>query len=168
MTMPTAVPAVQTIELPPPGDVVLTRMVSDPLFPNTKSQVMACPHCKQNLSVPLPPPGKEEPITWIIGQPHPLVPEMKVIRMFLNRDGVEIYSVSNDGKAGMRNLVPMDSVRLTEEAMPLDIFAEELAAAEEDGDDPEPGDPGDPEPPGDPDPAPPQALVPVSNGQSPS
>jgi len=160
--MTTSVPAVQTIHLPPPGYPMLTRMVSNPLFPDTKSQVMACPHCKQSLSIPVPPPGKEEPITWIVGDRHPLVPDMKVIRMFIDDTGVEVYSVSADGKAGMRNLVPITSVRLVEEAMPLDVFAEELADAEEDDSGPE--GPESPEGP-DPDPAPPPA-VPVVNGQS--
>ena len=161
----TTVSPVQTIELTPPGDVVLTRMVSDALFPDTKSQTMGCPHCKQSISVPLPAPGKEEPITWIIGQRHPLLPDMKVIRMFLDHDGVEVYSVSGDGKAGMRNMVPLSRVRLTEEAMALDVFAEELKDAEEDGGDPDPDDPeqGDP-----PDPDAPPALLPAPNGQSPS
>ena len=142
MTMPTAVPIVQTVNLAPPGYPMLTRMVSDPLFPETKPQVMACPHCKQNLALPLPTAGKDEPITWIVGQRHPLVPDMKVMRMFIDHGGVEVYSVANDGKAGMRNLVPMTSVRLTEEAMPMDVFAEELAAAEEEDDDSEPEETG--------------------------
>ena len=140
--MTTSVPALQTIQLPPPGYPMLTRMVSNPLFPDAKSQVMACPHCKQSLSVPTPAAGKEEPITWIVGDRHPLVPDMKVIRMFLDDTGVEVYSVSADGKAGMRNLVPLGSVRLVEEAMPLDVFAEELAAAEEEDDDSEPEETG--------------------------
>lgn len=165
MTMQTV--ATKTIELAPPGAIVLTRMVSDPLFPETKPQVMACPHCKQNLSLPLPTQGKEEPITWVISKQHPLLPDMKVIRMFLDHDGVEVYSVSADGRSGMRNMVPMAKIRLTEEAMALDVFAEELAAAEDDDEDPEPGDPGDPGDPGE-NGEPPPALVPVSNGQSPS
>lgn len=157
MTMPLAVPAVQTVNLAAPGYPMLTRMVSDPLFPDTKQQVMACPHCKQNLSIPLPSADKQEPVTWIVGQPHPLVPDMKVMRMFIDGGGVEVYSVSNDGKAGMRNLVPIGSVRLTEEAMPLDVFAEELAAAEEEDEDPETELPEEPPP-----------ALPVDNGQSPS
>jgi hypothetical protein len=103
-----AVPDIRTIELPQPGFPMLTRMVSNPLFLDDKG----------------------EPKTWIVGQPHPLVTSMKVMRMFVADGGVEVYSVSDDGKAGMRNLVPMATVRLTEEAMPLDVFADELAAAE--------------------------------------
>jgi hypothetical protein len=157
MTMPTT--AVQTVKLPDPGFPMLTRMISDPLFPEMKPQVMGCPHCKQSISIPVP-SDKEEPITWIVGKNHPLVPNMNVMRMFVDRGGVEVYSVASDGKAGMRNLVPMDSVRLIEEAMPLDVFVEEMTAAEDEGDDPDPGDPepGDP----DPNPAPPPIVAPAS------
>jgi len=82
-----------------------------------------------------------EPITWIVSQAHPLVSGMKIVRMFIGEGGVEVYS--HDGKIGMRNLVPMISVRLTQEAMPLDIFEEELIAAESDEDDDD--DPDEPE-----------------------
>lgn len=166
--MTTSAPtAVQQIVLPPPGNIVLTHMLTDPLFPDKKPQVMACPHCKQSLSVPSA-TGKDEPIAWVIGQPHPFMNEMKVIRMFLVTDGVDIYSVTTNGKAGVRSFIPMKSVRLTEQAMPLDVFADELAdAEEEDADDPDPDDPD----PGDPGPEPelaPPPAVPVSNGQNPS
>jgi len=155
MTMQ-SLPAVQAIELPKPNFPMVTRMISDPLFPESKPQTVGCPHCKGNISVSAP-SDKQEPITWIVGQAHPLVPDMKLVRMFVDSGGVEVYSVSSDGKAGMRNLVPMDSIRLVEEAMPLDVFVEEITAAEEDDepDDPEP-DPGDQ----------PDAPAPVANGQA--
>jgi hypothetical protein len=117
MTNPTTT-TVQTVELPPPGFPMLTRMISDRLFPpDAKSQGE--------------PQGEPEPVTWIVGQAHPLVPDMRVMRMFIDQSVVEVYSVSSDGKAGIRNRVPMHSIRLTEEAMPLDVFVEELIAAEE-------------------------------------
>jgi len=121
-TTPTAVNAVQRIELPKAGYPMLTRMVSDQLFP------------------PDVPGAKEEPITWAIGNPHPLVPELKVVRMFVVGGGVRIYSATADGRGGMRNFVPMARVRLTEEAMPLDVFVDELEADEDDNEsvDPEP------------------------------
>ena len=109
----------KTVELPAPGYPMLTRMISNALFSEK---------------------GKEE--VWVVGGPHPLVPDLKVIRMFNDHGGVEIYSVTADGKAGTRNFVPMHWVRLTEEAMPIDVFVEELAAAENDGgDDDEPEEP---------------------------
>jgi hypothetical protein len=113
MTQPQG--SVQTVALPAPGYPMVTRVISSALFPDSK--------------------GKEDPVAWVVSQPHPLVPQVNVVRMFLDRGGVEVYSVSHDGKAGMRNLIPISHVRLVEEAMPIDVFVEELNAAENDGDD---------------------------------
>lgn len=116
MTMSNVVP--MRAELPPPQFPMLTRVISNPLFNDEKKE-----------------------ITWTVGQTHPLVPNMKVIRMFVDRGGVEIYSVDTDGKNGMRNLIPMHWIRFIEEAMPPDVFVEELDASEagpeDDDDDPE-------------------------------
>jgi hypothetical protein len=101
----------KTVELPEPGFPMLTRMISSALFPEN---------------------GREEPVTWVVGKPHPLVPDVRVVRMFVDRGGVEVYSVTADGSSGMRNLIPMSRIRLIEEAMPLEVFIEELAAAEDD------------------------------------
>jgi hypothetical protein len=157
MTMSTGgVPATKPVELPEPGFPMLTRMISDTLFPSTHSQTIGCPHCSKPITIDRT-ADKEEPVTWIVGQRHPLVPEMKVMRMFVDRGGVEVYSVSDDAKAGMRNLVPMSKVRLIEEAMPLDVFVDELVAAESD----EPDDPDG----GDPEPEPLPAVI-TTNGQN--
>jgi hypothetical protein len=108
---------------------MLTRMISNALFPESGRGAL-----------------DSEPITWMVSQPHPLVPDMRVVRMFVDRGGVEVYSVLSDGSKGMRNLIPMNWVRLIEEVMPLDVFVEELAAAESDEDDDDPNDPAlDPE-----------------------
>jgi hypothetical protein len=120
---------------PPP---VLTRVVSNPVFND-----------------------RDEPITWAVGAPHPFVPETyKVIRMFIDLGGVEIYSLSADGKSGMRNIIPTSKIRFTEEAMGFDVFKEEIEAAmysgapvgplsadddDDDDDDDEPGEPEEPE-----------------------
>lgn len=85
--------------------------------------------------------GTDEPITWQLGQPHPLVPEAKIVRMFLNDDGAEIYSMSEDCKICMRNAIPINGIRFSEEAMPFQIFSEEIDAAESDEDDDDEGDP---------------------------
>jgi len=119
--------AVHVVELPAPGYPMLTRMICDNFFFDKKSEILQ--------------------ITWAIGQPHPLVPSAQVVRMFIDQGGVEIYSVSGDKRTGMRNLVPMHRVRLTEEAMPLDIFIEELTAAESEDPDPEAEEPEEPEEP---------------------
>jgi hypothetical protein len=90
-----------------PPAPILNRVVSDAIF------------------------GGEEAIIWAINAPHPLVPESyKVIRMFIDLGSVEIYSMSIDGKSGMRNNIPTSKIRFTEEAMPLAVFGEELYAAE--------------------------------------
>lgn len=116
MTMPgptqQAAQPVHTIQLPPPGYPMVTRMISDPLFPPSAG-------------------GSDAPITWVVAQAHPLVTSMKIVRMFIEPNGVAVYSVSDDGMSGMRNLVPMDCTRLVEEAMPLDVFADELQDAED-------------------------------------
>jgi hypothetical protein len=115
--------ATTKIELPEAGFPMLTRMISNPLFPP-----------------PPPPSGKasadrDEPMVWIVGSLHPLMPDMKIVRMFVDRGGVEVYSISSDGRSGARNMIPLSSVRLIEEAMPLNVFLQELEAAEDDGDD---------------------------------
>lgn len=114
MTTSAATPT-KTIELPEPGYPVVTRIISNGLFPDES--------------------GRNEPITWTVGQKHPLVDSMRVVRMFISSGGVEIYSVAKDGQSGTRNFLPTNWVRLVEEAMPIDIFAEELADAEAGGDD---------------------------------
>lgn len=104
MTNPNGTPTNVTIPAPQPP--MLTRVVSEPIFND-----------------------REENLIWALGGPHPLGPDTyKVIRMFADRGGVEIYL--SDGKNGVRNIIPRDKVRFIEEAMPLDIFAEELYAAE--------------------------------------
>jgi len=100
-------------------------------------------------------------IHWVVSKPHPFVPGMNVLRMFVDRGGYfEAYSVSSDGRVYMRDLVPMSQVRLAQQAMPLDIFADELDLAEEENE----GGPNlDPDPGPDPDPDPAQPVAP--NGQ---
>jgi len=111
----------QTIELPPPGYPMLTRVVSHAIFTEN---------------------GREDPLTWAVTQPHPLVPEWRIVRMFVDRGGVEVYSVAEGGLRAVRNLIPMTQIRLIEEEMPLSVFVDELAAAEDDGDDDDDDDEG--------------------------
>ena len=77
---------------------------------------------------------------WAVGTRHPYVPDANVVRMFIRADaggGIEIYSysVENGSAVGMRDFIPMSRIRFVQEAMPLNVFAEELAMAESDGDD---------------------------------
>jgi len=97
-------PITKTIELPEPGYPMLTQMISHALFPDMTSGI-----CR-----------------WSVDQPHPLVPEMKVVRMFVVDGGVHVYSAPNSGIC-TRSFVPMKGIKITEEVMPLDVFVEELA-----------------------------------------
>lgn len=105
-------------DLPPPTFPMVTRMVSNPIFPPDK-----------------PADTIENAITWVVSQGHPLVPKMHVVRMFISDVGVEIYSVSEDKKNGIRNFMPMALVRFVEEAMPLEVFINELEEAESENED---------------------------------
>jgi len=121
----------KTVALPQPGYPMLTRTISNTLLPETRQRVqdVHCPHCKGAFQVQIETPV-EEPVVWAVSQPHPLVPQMDVVRMFVIDEGIEVYSVSKDGKVGMRNLIPNGTYRLTEEAMPLDVFIQELSTSE--------------------------------------
>jgi hypothetical protein len=100
------VPITKTIELPEAGYPMLTHMISNALFPDMLSG--NCP--------------------WSVDDPHPLVPEMKVVRMFVTGGGVDVYSApDHDGKACTRSFVPMSWIKIIEEVMPLNVFVEELA-----------------------------------------
>ena len=109
------------LELPEPGYPILTHMVSNALFPDMQAKEMNCQHCGASISL------LADKSVWSLDESHPLVPEMKVARMFLGAGGVDVYAVSNDGKACTRSFVPMSWIRLTEEVMPLNVFVEELA-----------------------------------------
>lgn len=103
------------IQLPEPSYPMLTRMISQPLLSEGE---------------------RGDPVVWIMGDAHPLVPDMHVVRMFVVENGVEVYSVAADPrKGGTRNLIPMARIRLIEEAMPVSVFVEELATAEAGGGD---------------------------------
>lgn len=179
-------PAMQTFQLPEAGYPMLTRMISSPLFiePLPSKEVVEHRAAQLLASLAAQPQRQaelvsaalheamqsrvsEEAVTWTVGQDHPLIPKVKIVRMFLDRGGVEVYSVAEDGKTAMRNLVPLTSVRLVEEFMPLEVFVEELTAAEEDEDDDD-SDPGEvPDPSGQP-PQPSIVAVSPPNGQPPS
>lgn len=72
--------------------------------------------------------GKDE-ISWGAGDPHPFKPTLKVVAMYLNEGVVEIYS-SDGVREGMREIVPLNRVRVIREEMPLEVFVEELRHAE--------------------------------------
>jgi len=122
------------IELPPLKYPTVTRVVSDPLFP-----------ADQGTGIP-PSPGVE-PVLWLLGGNHPFS-GAKIVRIHFDDLAVEIYAVSGGG-APTRNIIPMSRVRLLEEEMPVEIFIEEMTAAQEeepddDDDDEEPDNSEDP------------------------
>ena len=120
MTQPA--PNVKPIALPEPGFPMLVIMVTDNLVPTPGDSKAA----------------KEEAVNWAVSKPHPFVAGMRIMRMFIDRGGVEVYSMSDEGTC-MRDLIPMARVRITQEAMPAEVFVEELTIAEsadpDDGDD---------------------------------
>lgn len=133
MTMP--VPTTEQPALPEPAYPWITLMISDSVFPRKPDpKTMSCPHCKGSIAVPDAKSDKKEepePIFWLVSKPHPFVPGMKIVRMYKIRDAVHVYSVSDDEKVGMRDRVPMQSVRLLEDGMPFDVFVEEMEDDEE-------------------------------------
>lgn len=109
MNVPTAAP----VELAEPGFPMAMLMVSEVILPD-------------------PERTSQGPLLWVVGKPHPFVPNANVLRMFVTDSGVDVYSVSSNGMKGMRDRIPMTRIRLVQEAMPLEVFAEELDAAEDD------------------------------------
>jgi hypothetical protein len=130
-------PAPIRMQLPAPNFPMVTRVISSAMFP---------PEPLADGS--LPPPRDPEPVSWMFMQPHPFVPSLRVVRMFMVPDGVAIYSAADGHAEGMRNIIPMHWVRFVEEMMPIEMFVEELALAEESD---EPDDPNAPQGPPDPD-----------------
>ena len=84
-------------------------------------------------------------VEWSVDKPHPLVSGFQVVRMFpLDDGGVEVYAVSTAG--AVRHRLAASRVLFTEEVMPHDVLAEEIAASEgdDDDDDDDNGNAGDP------------------------
>jgi hypothetical protein len=134
MTQPTT-QQVQ-LPLPNPNAPMVTRVITSGLFPE--------PAPKGPRGELLLPPGfprAEEPLTWVVGQKHPLDESIQIVRMFRTEEGVEVYCVGYDN--GIRCFLPSHQVRFVEEGMPIGLFIDELAMAESDEEDPDPGEPTD-------------------------
>lgn len=154
MTVPVATaltpgPTPEGLPEPDYDSPMVTLVITNPVFPRElkKQQQVTCPHCKNALAVNLPVPdkdGDQRPVFWLIGQPHPFVPEIVIRRMYVEEGIVVIFSMSDDRKTCLIDEIPLESVRLIEKGMTYDVFVEELL----DADDPD----GDPDP--DPDPEP--------------
>lgn len=90
--------------------------------------------------------GGGSTLNWSLGNDHPLVDGARVIGLFfLDRDGIEVYSMSSDRTTGIRDYLPMARIRHVQEAMPPDIFITEFLAADggDDDDDDDDGGEGD-------------------------
>jgi len=99
------------------------------------------------MSEPVDPTARD-PLVWRTGDKHPIAPTGKIIRMFYNEDGVDIFSTSPDVKeGGMIDYIPMKHVLIITRAASLDVFARELELAEygEDDDEDDEDEPEDPE-----------------------
>lgn len=104
--------ATKTYTLPPMGHPAVTRVVT------------LCPLDELKVNE----------LTWVLNQAHPIIKSMRIVRMFDGDAGVEVYSVDGDGTP-MRNRIPSMMIKLVEEAMPIEVFIEEIARAESDDDD---------------------------------
>ncbi len=152
MTMPAAVAtaaAAAQIELPEPDYdyPIVTLVVSDPIFPveskpqpppsPPQQQQAKCPHCQGPIYIPAPTPAVEadseepKPVYWGLGKPHPFEVRLKIVRMHRLRDVVYIFSITSDAQACIIDELPFRSVRLVERSAGAEVFASELAEADE-------------------------------------
>jgi hypothetical protein len=149
-------PMPMRLQLPDPRFPMVTRVVSNPLFPPDPASANLADYLRpeilraltraegerlQQALAAAAMPQREEPVTWVIAQSHPFVPTLKIVRMFIVEDGVTVYSCAEGSSEGLRNLIPMHTVRFVEEGMPIDIFVDELNLAEQD----EPDEPTEPD-----------------------
>jgi len=108
------------LELPKPRYPMVTRVVSE-------------------LPTPVEGVVTTGPITWMIKAKHPFMVDLMVVRMFVDELGVEIYSIPEDGKNGVRHTIPMEKIRCIEEVMPAATFLDEIEMAQEDDEDEDDG-----------------------------
>ncbi|KKM80154.1 hypothetical protein LCGC14_1342810 [marine sediment metagenome] len=112
----------------------MTEMtLPEPVYPRIMLMITDC-------LVPKAEGVKEEPMSWAVSVAHPFIEAAQVVAMFMNGDGIDVYSVRRDdtgGVEGMRDHIPLFRVRVFREAMPFDVFNNELTRAElaEDEDD---------------------------------
>lgn len=121
----------------------------------TQAQVPQLPNCPVVVRV-LSSPMRWQPhstaptppsLVWTIGQMRPDGYAAEIVRLFVSDDGVEAYYRGSGGSFG-RVLIPWADVHGVEEMMTEEVFAQELAAAQdaaqaddEDDDDEEPDGP---------------------------
>lgn len=100
-------------DLPAPEFPVLRMMFTDNLTPAGNGN------------------GAEAVILWQVGELHPYASNVRVSRMFFSRvGGVAVYSAADNGDGCVRDLIPMNRIRIVQEVMPFEVFAEEIDIAE--------------------------------------
>lgn len=111
--------------------------VIKPAETTTKPQVLELPAAEYPIanriltSNPLQPTQPETAMLWQLGEPHPMVPDVKVVRMYIVLGvAVEVYGVKSDGTMGIRNTIPWGAVRCAEEIMDPATFIDEVSNAE--------------------------------------
>jgi len=120
MTQPTNSPAPKSgeIQVPPIQFPLCTRVWAASPWTDPKAKISA-----------------GEPVLWAIDQAHPFVASFKVVRMYVvPGSSVDVFS-SDGGTTGLRHTLPWHLISLIEEAMPAEIFVEEMVAAETEEDD---------------------------------
>lgn len=149
--------AIRTVDLPEPGYPMVVNVFTDNLIPNNPNNNDSS---KPNF-IRIDPKAKDDVVHWAVSGDHPFIPGMRIMRMFIVDNTVEVYSMMGDGVTCMRDTIPMSRVRLTQEGMPGKVFVEELhnAEAADDETDDEFG-------PDDTEPEETHANAPTSNGQS--
>lgn len=105
------------IQLPLPVPPVTTRVIALTPFPG--------------------PGGGFELLVLTIDAPNPLASQFRVVRMLPRAGGVDVYSLSADGRGGVRHFIHSDLVRIIEESMPANVLVEEIIDAETEEDDEE-------------------------------
>ena len=123
----------KVLELPTANYPLVNRVIADHPFPTEMKQGET------------PEPHRSSAVVWILGQPHPIVADMKVVRMYVVPGvSIEVYSSSADGKLGVRNVIPWNQVRLVEEVCDVQSFIDEIRDAEEGDDEPDTASPSAP------------------------
>lgn len=74
--------------------------------------------------------GKSGQYEWLMGGPHPLFPEAKIVRMY-RRDGGGVVVFASDGKMFVRTSLPERVVHFFDEVMTEDTFVDIIEGAEE-------------------------------------
>lgn len=105
--VPSILPVERRLPQPDADATALVRMVTEPLDPID---------------------GYKEPTAWLLNRPHPLAGEAKIVRMYRDDGGVEVYS--SDGKMFVRTFVPERVIRFCDEAMSEDTFVEFIEISE--------------------------------------